>query len=77
MVMGNRKLVFGFRTVVGVPTCPCNDPGNYMLMEQSLKNPLDVYFWCWCGRHANARFDSMEELNDFLAKNGVTTEEKK
>jgi hypothetical protein len=67
------KLVFGYQTVVGVPTCPCNNPGNYMLMEQSTRDALDAQFQCWCGSRAQVRFDSIKELSDFLAKNGVST----
>lgn len=67
------KVVFGYRTVEGVPTCPCKDPGNYLAMEQSTTDQLDVLFRCWCGRKVKGRMDSIKELSDFLAKNGVTT----
>lgn len=76
MSLGNGyKLVFGYRHVQGVPKCPCNDPGNYMSMHQSETDALDVLFRCWCGRRAKARFDSIKELSDFLAKNSVSQEE--
>lgn len=65
------RLIFGYQTVVGVPTCPCKNPGDYMAMEQSLTDQLDVLFRCWCGRIAVGRMDSIKELSDFLAKNGV------
>jgi hypothetical protein len=64
--------VFAFRHVTGVPTCPCADPGNYLRMSQSTIDPLDVLFTCWCGRTIKGRMDSPEELQELLAKNGVT-----
>lgn len=66
------RLVFGYRSVNGVPTCPCADPGNYLSMEQSTSDPLAVRFRCWCGRTVDGRCDDQAELDDLLTKNGVT-----
>lgn len=66
------KLVFGYKTVTGVPRCPCGDPGNYLSMSQSEVDPLNVKFQCWCGRTIVATMDDQAELDEFLAKNGVT-----
>lgn len=68
--MSDWKLVFGYQHVTGVPYCPCADPGNYMLMEQSTSNPLVVRFRCWCGSTMNGSMDTPEELAEFLAKQG-------
>lgn len=65
------RLLFGYRHVADVPYCPCGDPGNYMSLEQSTADPLDLLFTCWCGRTMKARMDSPEELSEFLAKQGV------
>lgn len=64
-------IVFGYRHVVGVPPCPCRDPGTYLAMEQPGDDPLDVVFRCWCGRTNQARFDSMAERIDFLQDQGI------
>lgn len=73
MADGYRE-VFGFRHVVGIPKpCPCADPGDYLRMEQSTSDPLDVRFTCWCGRTGTGRMDDQAELTEFLAKNGVTS----
>ena len=69
------RLVIGFRDFQGVPTCPCKDSGNYLMLEQSETDPLDLLFTCWCGRSAKARMGSLEELNAFLIKNDVKNEE--
>lgn len=69
------KLVIGYRHFQGVPNCPCNDPGNYFMLEQSETDPLDLKFTCWCGLTAKARMASLEELNAFLIKNNVKNEE--
>lgn len=66
------RALFGYKHVSGVPRCPCADPGNYMAMEQSTSDPLDVRFRCWCGRTMKGRMDTPEELAEFLAKQGVT-----
>lgn len=68
----SHRLVFGYRHVVGVPYCPCGDPGNYMSLEQSMSDPLDVLFRCWCGRTLKGHMDTTAELAELLAKNGVT-----
>jgi hypothetical protein len=75
MPQADWKLVFGYRHVQGVPKCPCNDPGNYMSMEQSTTNPLQVRFRCWCGSTCKGTMDDQLELENFLAKNGVTSAE--
>lgn len=62
------RLVFGYRHVQGVPMCPCADPGNYLMMEQSVTDPMNVRFRCWCGRTVNGRMESQEELDGFLAQ---------
>lgn len=69
------KLVIGYRHFQGVPTCPCNDPGNYLMLEQSETDSLDLIFTCWCGRTAKAHMESLEELNAFLIKNNIKNEE--
>lgn len=69
------KLVIGYRTFHGVPLCPCKDPGNYLMLEQSTTDPLDLIFRCWCGRKAKARMESLKELNAFLIKNNISNEE--
>lgn len=67
------RLVFGYRHVTGVPRCPCGDPGNYLSMEQSTTDPMDVLFRCWCGREVKGRMDSQAELDSFLAQAGAGT----
>lgn len=61
-------VLFGYRTVHGIPPCPCNDPGTYMsLVCPDESNPLKVEFHCWCGGTMRASFDSEQELVDFVA----------
>jgi len=60
--------VFGYRHVVGVPTCPCQDPGNYMMLEQLGEDPLECRFVCWCGMSINVTFTSQQERDDFVAQ---------
>lgn len=62
------RLVFGYRHVAGVPTCPCANPGNYLMMEQSASSPMDVRFTCWCGRTVVGSCDSQAELDALLAQ---------
>lgn len=66
---GNWKLVFGYRHVLGVPMCPCADPGNYLSMEQDPEDPLHVRFRCWCGRTIEARMEDQAEFDAFMAEN--------
>lgn len=68
-------LLFGYRTVKDVPLCPCGDPGNYMMMERSVADPLVVRFSCWCGRTMNATMDDVDELREFLRKHNVELED--
>lgn len=67
------RLVFGYRHVQGVTRCRCADPGNYLLMEQRIDDPLEIRFRCWCGRTIAGRMDSIDELAKFLEKNGGPT----
>ncbi len=62
------QLVFSYRHVQGVPTCPCADPGNYLMMEQSTDDPMAVRFTCWCGRNVTGRCDDQAELDALLAQ---------
>ena len=62
------RLVFGYRSVHGVPSCLCADPGNYLMMEQSTVDRLVVRFTCWCGRTVDGRCDDLDELNALLAQ---------
>lgn len=65
------SLVFGFRHVQGIPSCPCGDPGNYACMEQDDSDPLSFTIRCWCGGKLGGRFDNDEERAAFLRANGV------
>lgn len=65
------KLLFGYRHVSGVPLCPCRDPGNYLMAEQRVDDPLSVRFTCWCGRTVTGRCDDQAELDALLKQNGV------
>lgn len=60
-------LIFGYRYVSGVPNCPCNDPGNYLMMER--KNGQDL-LRCWCGRSCTVQFDDDEERSEFIRSQG-------
>lgn len=61
-------LLFGYMHVgPEVPRCPCGDPGNYMMMEQSDSDPLDCRMVCWCGAALRVRFDSAGERDEFVA----------
>ncbi len=66
-----RKVLFSYRHVSDVPFCPCNDPGNYMMAEESIYDPLVLVLRCWCGSTCHVKFDSMDERTEFLIKNGV------
>ncbi len=66
-----RKVLFSYRHVSDVPLCPCGDPGNYMMAEQSIYDPLDLTLRCWCGSTCRGRFHSIEERTEFLIKNGA------
>lgn len=65
------KPLFGYKTVVGVPLCPCRDPGDYLAAQQSEVNPLNIRLQCWCGRTTVGLCDDEADLKDFLTKNGV------
>ncbi len=65
------RVLFSYRHVSDVPLCPCGDPGNYMMAEESIYDPLSFVLRCWCGSTCNAKFDSMEERTEFLIKNGA------
>ena len=66
------EIIFGYKHVKGLPKCPCNDPGNYMMCEQRDPNrPLEVVFRCWCGNALECKFDSDLERKLFMKKNGV------
>ncbi len=66
--MSDYRLVFGYRHVQGVPSCPCADPGNYLSMEQSTTDPMAVRFTCWCGRTVTGTCDTQAELDALLAQ---------
>ena len=57
------SVVFGYRTVHGVPLCPCGDPGNYLALESDEEGDL---FRCWCGRTMRVTWDSPEERSEFI-----------
>lgn len=63
------RLVFGYRHVSGVPNCPCNDPGNYMMMEEDDNNPLSFRMRCWCGSTIRGNFDNQAERDEFVGAN--------
>lgn len=64
-------VIFGYRHVVGLPVCPCRDPGTFMALEQPGPDPLDFVARCWCGATLKGRFDSAAERAEFLTSNGV------
>lgn len=67
--MDEYKLIFGYRHVSGVPRCPCGDPGNYLMMEQSASDPLSFRFTCWCGRTIKGKADTKEEFDKLVSLN--------
>lgn len=69
--MAEYRVLFGYRHVTGVPFCPCGDPGNYLLLEQRVDDPLSIRFTCWCGSKMTGTCDDQAELDDLLRKNGA------
>lgn len=64
------SILFGYKHIVGLPKCPCNDPGDYMMCEQrEPSKPLEVVFRCWCGRTMSCVFKSMAEREEFMKAN--------
>lgn len=62
------EIVFGYRDVSdwpGFPPCPCLDPGTYVALE---RKGDDYRLLCWCGRRGDIRWDSTDELMEFLAR---------
>lgn len=59
-------VLFGYRHVNGIPLCPCGDPGNYMMLEQTGSDPLQVQFRCWCGATMKCTFDTLMERDEFM-----------
>lgn len=58
------KLIHGYRTVNDIPICPCNDPGNYMMLEQT--GPLEFRYVCWCGRRLRMTVDNEEDATKII-----------
>lgn len=65
------RLLFGYTHVLGVPLCPCRDPGDYLLAEQSTIDPHDIRFTCWCGRKVTGRVDSLDEIQTLVTEHRV------
>lgn len=63
------QVLFGYRHVKGIPLCPCKGPGNYAMMEQRTKDPLECHLRCWCGRTLKVTFSDMAEREEFLEMN--------
>lgn len=64
------EVLFGYRHVTGVPKCPCNNPGNYMMCEQG-PGLLHFLMRCWCGSTLKGTFDDEAERTAFLESNQI------
>lgn len=69
--MPRGEIIFGYRHITSpeVPRCPCNDPGDYLLLQQRTDDPLECRLLCWCGRSIPVDFDNENERMEFILLN--------
>lgn len=64
-----RQVLFGYQRIQrpdDMPPCPCGD--NRVALEQTGPDPLACRVNCWCSRHVEVRFDSLEDRAAFIAE---------
>lgn len=62
------EVIFGYQHVTGTPRCPCDDPGDYLMLRQRSANVLECELVCWCGRSMAVDFDDEAERLEFVLR---------